>query len=384
MLRYGLFALYLTFSLLIACPPSFAGSNTLTSINAKITSLKQQLHKDTSNRNQLQKKLKALDEKTADISISIQRTQKKSQQKKSRIRQLQKHQAQYQNTLRTQRKQLAQELSAAYMASRQPYLKLLLTQHNPQELSRLSQYYSYIHKYQQERIDALEKTIHDIQVNKQQLHSEQQQLQQLADQKQQQKSTLSKTSQKRKTLIHTINKKIKQHNQTLGVLTQDKQQLDQTIQRLNTPSALNSGQPFTQQKGSLLWPTRGSITHHFGTKIQQSELTWAGVVVHAPMGQPVTAIASGDVIFAKWLSGYGLLVIINHGDGYMSLYGRNQAIYTNKGDHVTVGQQIATVGQTGGFDSPSLYFAIRHNAKPLNPSQWCHTQPSFSKQGTYS
>ena len=371
MFRYSLFILLSVCGLLTINPTVFAEHSSLSSINQKISSIKLQLNKDTLNRNQLQKKLKNLDEETATISKSIQKTQRKARQKKTRIRQLERQKDQFQSTLHRQKKQLTEELQAAYMTSRQPYLKLLLSRHNPQELNRIAQYYRYLHEYQEKRINALEKTIDDIQANKQQLHKEQQQLQQLATQQKQQRSSLTKTSQKRKTLIDTINKKIKTHNQTLSVLNHNKLQLNQTIQQLDK-SDIQSNQLFIDQKGSLAWPTKGRITHHFGTKIQQSELTWSGVVVRAPEGQPVKAIAGGDVIFAKWLSGYGLLVIINHGDGYMSLYGRNQAIYTKKGDHVDAGQQIATVGQTGGFDSPSLYFAIRHNAKPLNPSLWCH------------
>ncbi len=371
MFRYSLLILLSVYGLLTINITVFAESSSLSTINQKISSIKQQLNKDTSNRNQLQKKLKNLDEQTATLSKSIQKTQRQAKQKRIRIRKLEQQKDQFQNTLHRQKKQLIQELQAAYMASRQPYLKLLLSQHNPQELNRIAQYYRYLHEYQEKRINALEKTIENIQANKQQLHKEQQQLQQLASQQKKQKSSLTKTSQQRKTLIHTINEKIKAHNQSLNVLNQNKIQLNQTIQQLNKPD-IPSNRLFTDQKGSLSWPTKGRITHHFGTKIQQSELTWSGVVVRAPEGQPVKAIASGDVIFAKWLSGYGLLVIINHGDGYMSLYGRNQAIYTKEGDHVDAGQQIATVGQTGGFDSPSLYFAIRHNAKPLNPSLWCH------------
>lgn len=372
MFRYCLFILLPVYALLTMNPTVLAENSSLSTINQKISSIKLQLNKDTLNRNQLQKKLKNLDEQTATISKSIQKTQQQAKQKKARIHQLERQKDQFQNTLRSQKEQLIKELQAAYMTSRQPYLKLLLSQHNPQELNRIAQYYRYLHEYQEKRISALEKTIEDIQTNKQQLHKEQQQLQQLATQQKQQKYSLTKTSQKRKSLIYTINKKIKAHNQTLSVLNRNKIQLNQTIQRLKKPD-IKSSQLFIEQKGSLAWPTKGRITHHFGTKIQQSELTWSGVVVRAPEGQPVKAIASGDVIFAKWLSGYGLLVIINHGDGYMSLYGRNQVIYTKKGDHVNAGQQIATVGQTGGFDSPSLYFAIRHNAKPLNPSSWCHT-----------
>ena len=179
---------------------------------------------------------------------------------------------------------------------------------------------------------------------------------------------------------NTQTQKIKQQHQALEVLNQNKKTLDKTLAKLNSHPRPSGQVTFAQQKGALVWPTNGEVTHRFGTKIQQSELTWSGVVLRAPAGQTVRSVADGDVIFAKWLSGYGMLVIINHGDGYMSLYGRNQTLYVKQGSRVKAGQKIATVGQTGGFDQPGLYFAIRHNAKPLNPKLWCSTKPSQGRQ----
>ncbi len=110
----------------------------------------------------------------------------------------------------------------------------------------------------------------------------------------------------------------------------------------------------------------------FGSNIANSQLKRDGILIRANIGQPVRAIANGRIIFSKWMAGYGLLVIIDHGNGYMSLYGRNQTLLASDGDSVQAGQVIATVGNTGGYKNSSLYFAIRHNAKPLNPARWCH------------
>ncbi|MBV53773.1 MAG: peptidase M23 [Coxiellaceae bacterium] len=358
-----------------------ADSHTLSNINNKISSLKQQLNLDTQNRNHLQMKLKSLDEQSASVAKSIQKTQKESSQKKRSIKKLQKQQAQLESELKLKKIAISKELSAAYIASRQPYLKLLLSQHNSQELNRLSNYYRYLYEYQQGLINNLEIAIKTIELNRQQLNKQQNQLNSLILKQQQQKSYLHKTTTKRKTVIQSITSKIKQHHQALSILTQDKQVLNKTIQQLKTNVTSKNKQAFIDLKGSLEWPTKGKISHRFGTKIQQSELTWAGVVMEAPTGQPVYAIAAGHIVFSKWLSGYGMLVIINHGNGYMSLYGRNQSLYVKQGDEVKAGQQISTVGQTGGFTSPGLYFAIRHNAKPLNPTQWCFNS---LKQGKFS
>ena len=129
--------------------------------------------------------------------------------------------------------------------------------------------------------------------------------------------------------------------------------------------------PFYKKRGHLIWPTTGRIKHHFGTQIGQSELKWNGVLIEASQGQTVHAVAPGKVIFAKWLQGYGLLLIIDHGNGYMTLYGRNQSLLKKVGDWVKTNTTIATAGQTGGFSQSALYFSLRHNAKPLNPEKWC-------------
>lgn len=361
-----------------------AQSASLTVINSKIDAIKQLLLKETSRRDTLQKKLKGLDENTGSLSKKISTSQQQATKQRQQIKKLKQQQQQYQQQLSLQKKQVSSELTATYIASRQPYLKLLLTQKNPQDLTRMTIYYNYLYQYQQQLIEKLQNTLKKLSANKNQLEKQQKKLDQLIKTQQKERSALSQTAKQRQYLITTINKNINNKNQQLTTLSHNKQQLERTLQQLeNHPPSNNSGQNsnFIDLKGHLAWPTQGKVIKNFGTKIQQSELTWAGVLVNAPTGQPVYAIAEGQVVFAKWLSGYGLLVIINHGNGYMTLYGRNQALYTQKGTHVMAGDQIATVGQTGGYNSPSLYFAIRHNAKPLNPSQWCHFASAAQTKG---
>ena len=127
--------------------------------------------------------------------------------------------------------------------------------------------------------------------------------------------------------------------------------------------------PFNQLHGKLEWPLKGSITtltndinspHH------------GGIIINAAEGTPVHAIYAGKVIFANWLRGFGLLVIINHGNGFMSLYARNQAIYTKVGADINPREVISAIGNSGGYHKPSLYFEIRRNGNPVDASQWCH------------
>ncbi len=128
---------------------------------------------------------------------------------------------------------------------------------------------------------------------------------------------------------------------------------------------------FTNLQGKLHWPTAGNVTTHFGTELGNSQLKYDGVLIQAPEGQPVHAIYQGRVIFANWLHGLGLLLIIDHGNGYMSLYGHNQSLYKKAGDTVKPNELIASVGNSGAPGPTGLYFEIRHNGQPVNPEQWC-------------
>ena len=133
--------------------------------------------------------------------------------------------------------------------------------------------------------------------------------------------------------------------------------------------------PFVREKGKLLLPVSGRITDRFGTSRNNGKLRWNGIFIAAPRGAPVRAIHYGRVVFSDWLRGFGLLLIIDHGDGYMSLYGHNQVLYTEVGDWVTAGEIVATVGDTGGQNRAGLYFEIRYKGKPTNPQLWCQARP---------
>jgi septal ring factor EnvC (AmiA/AmiB activator) len=129
--------------------------------------------------------------------------------------------------------------------------------------------------------------------------------------------------------------------------------------------------PFSRLKGKLPWPVQGKLAARYGANRKAESLTWRGVVIDAEEGREVKAIYNGRVVFADWMRGFGLLLIVDHGNGYMSLYGHNQSLYKNVGDVVRKGEAVATVGNSGGRETPGLYFEIRHNGVPDNPVLWC-------------
>jgi len=170
--------------------------------------------------------------------------------------------------------------------------------------------------------------------------------------------------------ILTLNAQIKSKRSSLQVLINNQIRLEKALLKLKNPSFSQLSQ-FSRLAGKLSWPTRGKIIKKYGTQIASSKLIYKGVLIQAPEGQVVHAIANGNVVFARWLSGYGQLIIINHGGGYMSLYGRNQRLAVKQGERVSRGQKIAWVGNSGGFKQSALYFSLRHNRAAMNPSRWC-------------
>ena len=137
---------------------------------------------------------------------------------------------------------------------------------------------------------------------------------------------------------------------------------------------LDDSIPFESMKGQLMLPVAGTISQSFGADRNIGKMRWRGIFIDAPEGEPVHAVHYGRVVFSDWLRGFGLLLIVNHGKGYMSLYGHNQTINREAGDWVLVGETIATVGNTGGQNKTGLYFEIRIDGTPADPQRWCQTR----------
>lgn len=359
------------------CPPAVAtGNNNVSSINKNITTIQQQITADHSQRKVLQTKLQQLETSSGVLSKNLKNTQDELQQKKTELNQLKQQQKQLNSQLERQKNNLTNELNTLYIAQQQPKLKLLLNQHKLNTVAKTNTYYQYLYNYQYQLIVTLQNTLSQIKKNKQQLTTHYKKLTQLQNDQINQQKKFKALSRKRQNLVDTIDQRLTSKSKQLKVLKDNKLKLEATISHLKSTSneTTNSSANFAALKGKLDWPVKGKITENFNTKIQQSELRLTGVVLNTSAGSPIHAIADGKVVFSKWLSGYGLLLIISHKDGYMSLYGQNQSLYKKTGDVVKQGELIATVGQTGGYNKPGLYFAIRHNAVPLNPKKWCKPQ----------
>ena len=265
------------------------------------------------------------------------------------------------------------------MNGRQEYLKLLLNQQDPAAVSRVMTYYDYFNKARTTRIDKAIQTITKLDQVKVKIENQRLVLNKLKQQQLAEKKQLEESYNERAVVVARLQQELNSKDKQLSQLLEDEQQIQKLLQAIREvmPELLKvpgEAQPFAKLRGKLKWPAQGKIQNIFGKKRKASRVSWNGIVIKAPEGRNVHAVARGRVAYADWLRGYGLLLIIDHGDGYMSLYGHNQSLFKETGDWVEAGEEIASVGNSGGQQQSGLYFEIRHNGKPTNPGKWCRKQ----------
>lgn len=349
----------------------------LQQIQQQIKTVQSKLEHYQSNRNQLENSLKTLESKMGDLNKEFYSTQQKLADENNQLAALEQQRTQYQTQLQQQQKILADIIKQSYILQRQNSLAILLKPNNSNEISRAFTYYQYLAKYRINAIKDINSTLANLEDNKQAIAAQLQTLSEIKNKYAQQKNDLNQQQHQRLQLMKSLDQQIQSKSQQLANLQSSKKALEKLIAELNARStyALPPGVSLTKLHGKLHWPTRGKIIVSFGTPIEHSELKQQGVVIAAPTGQKVYAIAPGKVVFANWLSGYGLLIIIDHGQGLMSLYGRNSTLYQKVGDTVQAGDLISAVGDSGGFHQAGLYFAIRQKGTAVNPNLWCKGFP---------
>ncbi|HET9680127.1 MAG TPA: peptidoglycan DD-metalloendopeptidase family protein, partial [Gammaproteobacteria bacterium] len=239
---------------------------------------------------------------------------------------------------------------------------------------RMLVYYAYVNQARAELITAVRETLARLTRLGKSIREERARLDTLLADRQAVRDKLAATLASRKQALAALENTIASREDRLAKLRRDEKNLAALVRQLQNafadiPDDLGKGQGFDTQRGGLDWPIDGNIVHRFGDS-RPGGMQWQGVMINAGRGDKVQAVARGRVAYADWLPHYGMLVIIEHGNGYMSLYGHNQALYTQAGDWVQQGETIATVGDTGGREQPGLYFEIRKNGDPVNPVGW--------------
>lgn len=280
--------------------------------------------------------------------------------------------------LATEAGTLADQLRAAYMSGNQERLRLLLNQQDPATLGRLMAYYRYLNDYRSGNIDEMRDRLRVLAALHSEVAAEEARLARIAKEREAELDKLAAAQQERRTLLASLRQRMDSEGREIDRLAAQEKDLARLIAELTSILSdypISSEDPFSEYKGRLTWPVAGTLLHDFGQPRAGGQLKWNGVVLSAPRGREVRAVYHGRVVFADWLAGMGLLVIVDHGEGYMTLYGYNETILKNTGDWVAPGDAIATVGDSGGQSQAALYFEVRRNTRPENPRAWVTRQP---------
>ncbi len=320
-----------------------------------------------------QKKLRTIEKEIGRLAHDLRELEREQKKQKMRLRELEKQQQQQKAAIKQQTRSLMAQLRTAYITGRQEYLKLFLNQQEPQKIGRTLVYYHYFNQARVEHIARLRNRLTEISRLSVQIEQERHELFRLAEQQHRQKQALETSRQARSKVLAMLKQDISKGSSRLEQLRQDERRLKSLLSRLERERVKEPAEfsaPFGSPGSRLQWPVDGPIKARFGSP-RTSVLRWKGVLIGAAEGQPVRAVSGGKVIFADWLRGYGLLIIIDHGSGYMSLYGHNQSLQKETGSKVKAREIISTVGSSGGNEHAGLYFEIRHNGQPVDPARWC-------------
>jgi murein hydrolase activator len=340
----------------------------------------------------------ALKQSEQAISESNRKLHELLQQQKSSVTALntiRRDRAGLEATIAREQKLLSEQLYQQYLNGQQSYLRALLEQRDPNVIARDFHYFSYIARARARLIENLRKNLGHLAELNAKTESTLQEVAELKIAQEQERQQLQKQQAERKSVLNKLAAQIKSQRGEISKLQRDEKRLSQLVERLarivpkspprkpaaqqqektqrneTLPTPSSGDGEFAALKGKLHLPVRGELANRFGAAREESGLSWKGLFIRTRDGEEVRSVASGRVVFADWLRGFGNLLIVDHGDGYMSLYGNNQTLLKKVGDEVTAGTAIAAVGNSGGNPESGLYFEMRHQSKPFDPLAWC-------------
>ena len=377
---------------------------------------------------ELKKLLEAIQKEKSGVQGELKKTESEMGQLEKQVKGLQQELNKSNEELKrldTEKKKLQQsrleqqrligiQARAAYQGGQQEYLKLLLNQQNPEKFSRTLTYYDYLSQARLEQLATFNETLRQLANVEQDIATQQNQLNEQKSALDGRREQLAEARKERQLALAKLNKDLSARDQKLKARQQEQAQLGAVLKTIEatlarqareaaearklalaaeqarrkdakagpdaagplvSSSGATYGGNFASARGKLPWPVNGRLAARFGSARGGDERTkWDGVLISAGAGSQVHAVHGGRVVFADWLRGAGLLVILDHGNGYLSLYGHNQSLLKDAGQIVKAGEAIATVGTSGGQNTPALYFAIRQQGRPSDPAQWCRRQ----------
>jgi septal ring factor EnvC (AmiA/AmiB activator) len=353
----------------------------LEDVREKISDLKRSMDKRAADRDRITGDLQKAEVQISEKRVRLKELERQKQFSERRKAELEDKLQVRQAELDEETGQLAAQVRAAYTSGSQERIKLLLNQQDPATAGRMMVYYQFLSDYRGDNIEKVKGIIDELATLHQKAADEDNRLAGLARAKYAELVELNKGQERRQELLVALKSKMQQEGNEIEHLAAEEKDLARLIAELTSILSdypIRSEEPFSALKGQLTWPVAGRLLHDFGQPRASGHLKWNGVVLAAPRGREVRAVYHGRVVFADWLAGMGLLVIVDHGEGFMTLYGYNETTLKSAGEWVAPGDVIATVGNSGGQQQASLYFEIRQGTRPINPRTWITKRPKAS------
>jgi septal ring factor EnvC (AmiA/AmiB activator) len=357
----------------------------LRKLNERIEKVRKSVNADVARRDKLSVQLRDAELGVASARKDLDEIRAQRLATEAQLRKLEQEQARRERELDGERTALAGELRAAYVNGREEQLKLLLNQEEPASFGRMLAYYGYFGRARASRIQGIQDQLEHLALVREKIAAERGRLESLEGERQQKVAALQSSQQQRAKAVSAIDKQIKTRSGEIKRLQSQAQSLEKliaelrrAIERAAAASAAKGGSggkappaPFEPLKGKLPWPVQdGKVIAKFGDPRAGGSMRWQGMLIATDRGARVRAPFAGRVVYADWLPGMGLMLVIDHGSTYMSLYGHNEELFRKVGDSVAAGDVIGSVGDSGGHSQPALYFEVRRGKTPVNPQLW--------------
>lgn len=366
----------------------------LRELRGKIDALQKRLADAEESKTEAADALKESERAISDATRNLHELGQQSREANQRLAGLRAASQENEITIRAQQSLLAKLLYQHYLGGQSEPFKLLLNRENPNQIARQLHYFGYISRARTDLIEGLRSRLARLKDLAQEVEQQVTELAAIAAEQTIQKRRLEQEKRARGQVLTKISRDIQKQKREIGTLKRDENRLTRLIEQLGKiisrtpprtapaprlenerlPDGTGDGAPFQALKGKLSLPVRGELGNRFGSPRSDSGLMWKGLFIASKAGEEVRAIAAGRVVFADWLRGFGNLLIIDHGDSYMSLYGNNETLYKRVGDTLRGGETIATVGNTGGNADSGLYFEVRFQGKAFDPLTWVNVK----------
>jgi septal ring factor EnvC (AmiA/AmiB activator) len=374
-----------------------AAQEELQELKSRIDAIQKRLAEAEESKTEAADALRASERSISDANRALAQLNDQSRTAGSRLAELKREIDRIEANLKIQRATLGDLLYRQYIAGRPEVAAVLLNGQDPNAVARELHYLGYLARARADLIAKLRENLSRVGTLAEEAENRAAELADALMEQSQQRKRLEQEQRARARVLTRIARDIEQQQREIGTLRRDEarltrlvDQLAKVIARTPRPRAAREVPPrfepkpqndrlpqpaddegsFARLKGRLALPVRGELANRFGSPRQDSGLMWKGLFIAARGGEDVRAIAPGRVVFADWLRGFGNLLIVDHGEGYMSLYGYNETLYKQVGDVIRGGERIATVGNSGGQPDSGLYFEMRHEGRPFDPMTW--------------